>query len=70
MITKCVVFPNDSNGIAVIHPAHADITVDQLIQAVPTGKPYRIIESSELPADRGNRDAWTCDFTTKDGVAP
>lgn len=28
---------------------------------VPTGKPYKIIDDSEIPIDRSMRDAWTVD---------
>jgi hypothetical protein len=26
---------------------------------VPTGKPYKIVDVADIPADRGQRDAWT-----------
>jgi hypothetical protein len=28
---------------------------------VPAGKPYKIIDAAELPADRSARNAWTVD---------
>ena len=28
---------------------------------VPTGKPYKIVDASEIPADRSERDLWFVD---------
>jgi hypothetical protein len=30
---------------------------------VPAGKPYKIIDAADVPADREFRNAWTADFT-------
>ena len=36
---------------------------------VPAGKPYKIIDASEIPADRSQRNAWTVDDAAlTDGV--
>ena len=31
------------------------------VKDVPAGKPYKIIDVSEIPADRSQRNAWTVD---------
>lgn len=57
-----IIYPNDSDGIAVIVPA-PNIAQSQALQAVPSGKPYLIVSDADIPTDRTFRDAWTADFT-------
>lgn len=57
-----IIYPNDDNGISVIIPAPG-ISQERVIQDVPLGKPYLIIDLAEIPADRLFRNAWTADFT-------
>ena len=57
-----IIYPNDSDGIAVIVPAPG-ILQSQALLAVPTGKPYLIVDVADMPADRTFRDAWQADFT-------
>ena len=36
---------------------------------VPAGKPYKIVDANEIPADRSQRNAWTvADADLTDGV--
>lgn len=61
-----IIYPQET-GIAVIHPT-GELSVEETAQKdVPTGVPYLIIDSSELPADREFRDAWQADFSNPDG---
>ena len=68
-----VIYKTDDGGVAVIIPtpeAVAMIGIDAIAQKdVPTGKPYKIVDVSEIPTDRGKRAAWTvsADILT-DGV--
>ena len=67
---KLAIFPNEET-IAVLVPApNCGLTLEQICQKdVPTGVKYKIIDSSELPADQEFRDAWDYDFTNSyDGV--
>lgn len=57
-----IIYPNDTDGIAVIVPAPG-IEQSEALRAVPTGKPYLIIDLVDMPTDRTFRDAWTADFT-------
>lgn len=68
MITKRIIYDNSNGGIAVIHPASEDTTLEDLIKIVPTGIKYKVIEESDLPNDRTNRDEWEADFSIYDGV--
>jgi hypothetical protein len=57
---KRILFPNDDGGVAIIIPAES---VEAAMKDVPAGKPYKIIDAADVPADRTFRNAWTADFT-------
>lgn len=63
MNNQAIVFKNDEGGISVIHPSDEALrahTVQEVARKdVPAGKPYAIVDISELPADRLFRGAWT-----------
>ncbi len=52
-----VIYPTDDNGVAVIVPAPG-VTLEQVLAAVPHGKPYQVINATDVPTDRTFRDAW------------
>lgn len=64
-MTQRIIYQNDEGGIAVIIPtpeALLTYTVEQIAQKdVPHGKPYKIVNASEIPADRTFREAWEID---------
>ena len=57
---KRIIYPTDDGGVAVIIPAES---VEAAMKDVPAGKPYKIIDAADVPADREFRNAWTADFT-------
>jgi len=57
-----IIYPNDNDGIAVVIPAPGIEQIEAL-RAVPTGRPYLVVDVSNFPADRTFRDAWQADFT-------
>jgi hypothetical protein len=57
---KRIIYPTDDGGVAVIIPAES---VEAAMKDIPAGKPYKIIDAADVPADRTFRDAWTADFT-------
>ena len=63
-----VIFPNDTS-ISVLYPApNSERTLEEICaKRVPTGVPYLIIDSSDLPEDRTFRDAWSADFSNPNG---
>jgi hypothetical protein len=68
---KLAIFPNTEGTISVLIPApNCGLTLEQICaKDVPTGVKYKIIDNSELPADREFRNAWDYDFTNSyDGV--
>jgi len=61
-----VIIYNQDNGIvAIIRPTEEALAVygiEAIAQKdVPAGKPYKIIDASEIPTDRSQRNAWTVD---------
>jgi hypothetical protein len=64
-MNQVIIYKQDNGVLAVIRP-----TVEALelygIEAiaakdVPAGKPYKIVDASEIPTDRSQRNAWTVD---------
>ena len=60
-MSQRIIYQTDDGGVAVIIPAHdCGLTVEQIAaKDVPTGKPYKIVDVSEIPTDRSKREAWT-----------
>lgn len=56
-----VIYPSDDGGVCVIVPApNSDLTIEEIAaKDVPAGKPYQIVDVSEIPSDRTFRGAWT-----------
>lgn len=55
-----IIYPNDDGGVAIIIPAiECGLTIEELAaKDVPAGKPFKIVDVSEIPEDRTFRDAW------------
>jgi len=62
---KLIIYPNDNGGICILTPApDCGLSIEQIAaKDVPAGKPYKIVDAADIPADRTFRDAWTADFT-------
>ena len=59
---KRIIYQNDTGGVAVLIPADCGLTIEQIAaKDVPTGKPYKIVDVSDVPTDRQWRDEWTVD---------
>lgn len=58
-----IVFPNiETGGIRIIQPADDLDPSDVARKDVPAGLPFLIMADTDLPTDRGYRDAWEMDF--------
>jgi hypothetical protein len=61
---KRIIYPTDDGGVAVIIPAPEWLaqegnTIEALAEKdVPAGKPWQIIDASDVPTDRTFRAAW------------
>ena len=55
-----IIYPTDEGGVAIIVPSpDCGLTIEEIAaKDVPAGKPYKIIDVSEVPSDRTFRDAW------------
>ena len=55
-----IIYPNDDGGVSIIVPApNCGLSIDEIAKKdVPAGKPYKIVNVSEIPSDRTFRDAW------------
>lgn len=67
-----IIFKNPDNSISIVIPA-PNVLKQRGLQAiakkdVPAGLPYNMINDTDIPSDRTNRDAWEWDDTiTPDG---
>ena len=63
-MSQVIVFKNDVGGVSVIYPTSEALDIHGIeaiaLKDVPSGKPFKIIDSSELP-DRSQRDQWDID---------
>ncbi len=62
---KRIIYPTTDGGVAVIIPApECGLSLQEIAaKDVPSGKPWKIVDAADIPADRTFRDAWTADFT-------
>jgi hypothetical protein len=62
---KRIIFKNNDGGISIIIPTPDCLqshTIKEIAEKdVPEGRPYKIVDISELPTDRTFRNAWDID---------
>ena len=60
MSNKRILYQKEDGGVAVIIPAdNCGLTVEEIAaKDVPSGRPYKIVDASEVPTDRTFRNAW------------
>ena len=59
-MTQRIIYPTDDGGVSVIIPApDCGLTLEEIAaKDVPTGKPFKIVDVSDIPTDRTFRNAW------------
>jgi hypothetical protein len=59
-MTKRIIYPTNDGGVAVIIPAsECGLTIEEIAaKDVPTGKEFKIIDTTDVPTDRTFRNAW------------
>ena len=55
-----IIYPTDDGGVAVIIPAaECGMSIEAIAaKDVPAGKPFKIVDVSDIPEDRTFRAAW------------
>jgi hypothetical protein len=54
-----IIYPTDAGGVAIIVPADCGLTIEEIAaKDVPAGKPFKIVDVSDMPTDRTFRNAW------------
>jgi hypothetical protein len=60
---QVILYSQDNGTVAVVRPTNEALALHGIeaiaLKDVPEGKPFKIINASEVPADRAFRDAWT-----------
>jgi hypothetical protein len=72
-MSQVIIYQNDEGGVSVIHPTKKALEKYGIeavaLKDVPDGKPFKIVDISEIPQDRTERTQWTVDETDlTDGV--
>lgn len=59
-MNKRIIYPNETGGVTVLTPSkNWNKTIEELaLKDVPFGRPYKIVDVSEIPSDRTFRNAW------------
>ena len=60
-----IIYRTDEGGVAVVIPTQEALDAHGImaiaVKDVPAGKPFKIVDVSDIPSDRSERDAWTVD---------
>ena len=72
-MNQAIIYKQDNGVVAIIRPTQEAIAlygIEAIAQKdVPAGKPYKIINASEVPTERTYRNTWTVDdVDLTDGV--
>ena len=53
-----IIYPTD-DGVAIIVPADCGLTIEEIAaKDVPAGKPFKIVDVTDIPTDRTFSNAW------------
>ena len=73
ILEKRIIYQTDNGGVAVIVPSPEAVEIYGIeaiaLKDVPSGKPFKIVDVSDIPSDRTFREAWEVDnVELTDGV--
>jgi len=59
-MTQLIIYPNDNGGVVVLSIApECGLTIEEIAaKDVPAGKPFKIVDVTDIPTDRTFRNAW------------
>ncbi len=68
-MNQSIIYPQDNNSIALITPApECGLSITEIARKdVPIGKPYLILNNSDISNDHEFFNAWEADFSNPDG---
>jgi len=65
MTNPRIIYQTDEGGVAVVVPTPEALSLYSLeaiaLKDVPAGKPFKIVDASDIPSDRTFRSAWEVD---------
>ena len=72
-MNQVIIYKQDNGVVAIVRPTEEALEQHSIqaiaIKDVPAGKPFAIVDASDIPTDRSQRDAWTVDESElTDGV--
>ncbi len=64
---KRIIYTTPDGGVAILIPSY-ELPIEEVARKdVPSGMPYKIIDTADVPSDRTFRGAWESDMTDVDG---
>ena len=68
-MTQQIIFPNNDGTIAIVYPTlECGLTISEIARKdVPAGKPYLILNTSDMPQSYEFWAAWEADFSSPAG---
>ena len=64
-MSQRIIYKTDEGGVAVIVPTDEALrshSIQEIAEKdVPAGKPFKIVDVSDIPSDRTFRNAWEAD---------
>jgi hypothetical protein len=58
-MNQLIIYPNNEGGVSIIVPVDNNLTIQEIAaKDVPQGKPYKIVNVTDIPTDRTFRNAW------------
>ena len=72
-MSQVIIYKTDSNKVCVLYPTPEALTQYGIqaiaLKDVPEGKPFKIIDISDLPSNREQRNLWDIDVALlTDGI--
>jgi hypothetical protein len=64
-MNQVIIYLQDNGVVAIIVPTPEALELYGIqaiaIKDVPAGRKFKLVDASEIPSDRSDRDAWTVD---------
>ena len=64
-MNQVIIYKQDNGVVAIVRPTEEALALYSIeaiaAKDVPAGKPYKILDASEIPTDRSQRNVWTVD---------